>query len=64
MILNRNKVDTALARKNMTVKELAKVYGVSRSRMNIILNSKRITPICAGRLSQALGVDVTEIVEN
>lgn len=63
MKLNRNKVDVAMARKKMTVVQLAEAYGVSRARMNVILNSQVITPVCAGRVADALGVDVTEIIE-
>ena len=64
MELNREKVNLALARKSMTVTDLADTYGVSRARMNVILNSRRITYVCAGRLAKALGVDVTEIIED
>lgn len=63
MKLNRDKVDIALARKKMTVCELAKSYGVSRARINVILNSQVVTPVCAGRVAEALGVDVTEIID-
>ena len=47
----------------MTVTALAEAYGVSRARMNMILNQREVTPLCAGRLAKALGVDVTEIIE-
>ena len=47
----------------MTVSGLAEAYGVSRARMNIILNQREVTPVCAGRIARALGVDVTEIIE-
>lgn len=63
MKLNRDKVDIALARKMMNATDLAKAYGVSRARMNVILNSQSLTPICAGRVADALGVDVTEIID-
>lgn len=62
MKINREKVDIAMARKCMTVIDLAKSYGVSRSRMNVILNSQKVTPLCAGRIAKALGTDVTEIL--
>ena len=62
MKLDRNKVNLAMAAKCMTVSELAKVYGVSRARINVILNSQIITPVCAGRIAKALGVNVTEIL--
>lgn len=63
MQLDREKINIAMARKKQSVPALAEAYGVSRSRMHIILNSKTVTPACAGRLAEALGVDVTEIME-
>ncbi len=62
MKLNREKINIVMARKQLSITELAKIYGVSRSRMNIILNSQKVTIVVAGRLSAALGVDVTEIL--
>ncbi len=64
MKLSREKVDIAMARNKMTVTQLAEKYKVSRARMNVILNSQVITPACAGRVADALGVDVTEIVDS
>lgn len=63
MELSREKVDIAMARKKMTVTNLAEAYGVSRARMNVILNSRNVSTVCAGRVAAALGVDVTEILE-
>lgn len=63
MRMSRKKVNIALARKQMTVTELAEAYGVSRARMNVILNSQAVTPVCAGRVAKALDVDVTEIID-
>lgn len=63
MKLSRTQINIMMARECMSVTELARRYGVSRSRINIILNSKNVTPSCAGRLSQALGCDVTEIID-
>ena len=64
MKTDRNKIDVAIARKKWTIPQLAKEYGVSRARMNIIINSQNLTPACVGRLAAALGVDVTEILED
>ncbi len=64
MRLNRDKIDIAMSKKKKTVVQLAQDYGVSRSRMNIILNSSKATPATVGRLADALGVDVTEIIED
>ena len=63
MKLSREKVDLKRAANCMTVATMAEAYGVSRARMNIILNQREVTPICAGRIAKALGVDVTEIIE-
>lgn len=63
MKISREKINIELARKKMTVAALAEAYGVSRARMNVILNSQVLTPVCAGRVASALGVDVTEIME-
>lgn len=63
MKISREKINIELARKKMTVAALAESYGVSRARMNVILNSQLVTPVCAGRVASALGVDVTEIME-
>ncbi len=63
MKLSREKVNIAMARKKMTVVDLANAYGVSRARMNVILNSQVVTPVCIGRVADALGVDVLEIIE-
>lgn len=63
MRMSRRKVNIALARKQMTVTELAGAYGVSRARMNVILNSQVVTPVCTGRVAKALDVDVTEIID-
>ncbi len=62
MELSRKKINIALAQKEMTVTQLAKAYGVSRARMNVILNQREVTPVCAGRIAKALGCDVTEIL--
>lgn len=62
LVIDDGKIGAAMAEKKMSVTALAKAYGVSRARMHTILNSKTVTPICAGRLADALEVDVTEII--
>lgn len=63
MKLNRDKINICMARNKMTVQQLADRYGVSRARINIILNQREVSVISAGRMAEALGVDVTEIIE-
>lgn len=64
MELSRKKINLAMARKQMTVTQLAEAYGVSRNRINIILNQREVTPLCAGKMAAALGCDVLEILED
>lgn len=64
MKLSKEKINIELARKKKTVAALAKAYGVSRTRMNVILNQREVSVVSAGRLADALGVDVTEIIED
>lgn len=64
MRISREKVDVCRARKKKSVAEMAEAYGVSRARMNVILNQREVSVVSAGRLAEALGVDVTEILED
>lgn len=61
--ISRDKVDICMSRKKMTVQALADAYGVSRSRINVLLNQREVSTVAAGRLAEALGVDVTAILE-
>ena len=63
MKINREKINVAMARKQMTVKDLADAYGVSRNRINVLLNQQEVSVVSAGKLAVALGVDVTEVLE-
>lgn len=64
MLLSKNKIETILARKEMNRGQMAEAAGVSRNRIYVILNSRNVTPAVAGRIAKALGVDVTDILEN
>ena len=64
MKISREKIDIKRARKKMSINALAEAYGVSRARMNVILNQREVSVVSAGRLADALGVDVTEIIED
>lgn len=63
MKISEFKFDVALANSGLTIGELAKNAGVSRNRVNVILNQKTVTPRAAGLIARGLGVDVTEIIE-
>lgn len=64
MYLDRDKINMAMSRKSYNIAKLAEVYGVSAQRMRTILNSRKVSTATAGRLADALGVDVTEILED
>ena len=59
-----SRVDICRARKKMSVADLAAAYGVSRARMNVILNQREVSVVSAGRLADVLECDVTEILED
>lgn len=63
MHLDRKKIELIMAKNQITICSLAENYGASRNRIYAILNSRRITPVCAGKFAKALGVDVTEIID-
>ena len=63
MRLSREKIDICRARKCFTIADLAGAYGVSRARMQAILNQREVSTITAGRLARVLEVDVIEITE-
>ena len=64
MRIDRDKINIAMARKKMSVQALADAYGASRARINVVLNQREVSVVSAGRLAEALGVDVTEIIES
>lgn len=61
MKISRDKVNICRARKKMSISDLAEAYGVSRARMNVILNQREVS---VGRLADALECDVIEILED
>ena len=63
MRLNRDKINIFMARRQFTVQKLADAYGVSRARMNAILNQRTVSVMVAGRMAAALECDVAEILE-
>lgn len=63
MTIDDNKIAVAMARKRFTKTSLAEAAGISRNRLNVILNSKNVTPVAVGKIAKALDVDVTEIIE-
>ncbi len=63
MTLSDHKIEIAMAKRQLTKTMLAKKAGISRGRLNILLNSKTVTPISVGKLAKALECDVLDIIE-
>lgn len=63
MRINRIKLVTELARRDMTQSKLAELAGVSRVTVNYIKSGKSCTDEVGHKIAKALGVDVTEIIE-
>lgn len=61
--LDRNAVETALARKCMTTMDLAWASGLSyQAIIRALKPDAAVYPATIGKLARALGVDVTEII--
>ena len=64
LTIDDRKFAIALANSGLTIGEAAKRAGMSRPRFHTIINSKKATAQAVGRVAKALGVDVTEIIED
>lgn len=62
MRLDRYKLLVKMAKKDMTTVRLAEIAGVSRMTISGVRCGKSCTAKTAGKIAQALGVDVTEIM--
>lgn len=63
MKANRKKIDIILAKSCMTIKELQKKSDMPMPTLKNAYAGKNVKPATAGKLANALGVDVTEIIE-
>lgn len=63
LTIDDHKFAIVLANSGLTIGETAERAGMSRQRFHAILNSKKATAQAVGKVAKALGVDVTEIIE-
>lgn len=63
MRLDRIKLATELVRQDMTQVELAKKIGVSRITVNGIRNGKSCSDEVGYKIAEALGVDISKLLE-
>lgn len=64
MRIDRIKLITELAKRDMTQKRLAELSGVSRATINYVRAGKCCSDEVGQNIAKALGVDVTEIIED
>ncbi|MBQ8814103.1 MAG: helix-turn-helix domain-containing protein [Lachnospiraceae bacterium] len=64
MKLNRKKLELAMARACMNTEDLQKATQIPRPTITGAITGRGIRTATAGRIAKALGVDVTEILED
>ena len=63
MRVNALKMQILMGKKNLTIKELAYISAVSRQTISCIKAGKSCSPQVAYKLSQALDIDMQELLE-
>ncbi len=63
MRLSRIYLITKMAEKDMTLKVLSELTGVSKATLSTVKNGKKCSEDTGNKIAAALGVDVSEIVE-
>lgn len=64
MRIDRIKLVTELAKREMTQKRLAELSGVSRATINYVRAGKSCTNEVGQKIAQALGVTTKELIED
>ena len=64
MRVNRKNLDLAMARACMTPAALAAAAGMPRPTVNNVMGGKGVRPATMGRVARALGVDVSELIQD
>ena len=62
--ISKNKISFIMAEKGMQQKDLARESGMSRGNLSTIINGKNCQPRTIFKIAKALGVSVTEILED
>lgn len=63
MRINRIKFASELMRRDMTQKRIAELSGVSRSTINFIIGGKSCSETVAKKIANALGIELTDLIE-
>ena len=62
MRANKDKIKLTMARKCMSTAELTEAAQMPRATVTKVASGREVKPSTIGRIAQALGVDVTEIM--
>ena len=60
---NKRKLELAMARAKMNTEDLCKKAAMPRPTVNNVISGRSVRPGTFGKIAAALGVDVTEILE-
>lgn len=64
MIVNKKKVEIAMAKACITRNELQEKAGVGINQVKAMISGKNVRPCTFGKVAKALGVEVEEILES
>lgn len=64
MKADRRKLELAMARARMNTEDLCKKAAMPRPTLNGVIAGRNVRPGTFGKVAEALGVDVTEILED
>lgn len=64
MKANKRKLELAMAKECMNAEDLRATSGMPRTTVNNVIAGRSVRPATIGRIAKALGVDVTEILED
>ena len=64
MVIDKGKMDLAMARATKPLEAVRKEVGISGPGLSRIRAGQRTTPVTAGKIARALGVDVTELLKD
>jgi DNA-binding Xre family transcriptional regulator len=64
MRIDEIKLAVIMAKQKLNLTQVAELSGISRATLSLAKAGKRIKPETAAIIAQALGVEITEILEN
>lgn len=64
MVADKKKLKLAMARACINTEDLQAASGLPRPTINNVISGRSVRPGTIGRVAKALGVDVTEIMED